>query len=73
MQNVEKLPFSKKIIYALGQLGWSLASFAVGNALVYFYLPPDTGEKTFPAFFNQGAILFGFDLYWSCICIGKVV
>ncbi len=72
MQNVEKLPFSKKIIYALGQLGWSLASFAVGNALVYFYLPPDTGEKTFPAFFNQGAILFGLTYIGLVFALGRL-
>ncbi|HOO33634.1 MAG TPA: MFS transporter [Thermotogota bacterium] len=72
MQNVEKLPFSRKIIYALGQLGWSLASFAVGNALVYFYLPPDTGVKTFPAYFNQGAILFGLTYIGLVFAVGRL-
>ncbi len=55
---VEKLPFDKLIIFALGQLGWSLASFAVGNALIYFYMPPESGNTTlFPNYIFQGAIL----------------
>lgn len=53
------LPFWKKLMYAFGQFGWSLTSFAVGNALVYFYLPPETSGATFPAFFYQGAVFFG--------------
>lgn len=57
---VEKLPFGKLIIFSLGQLGWSLASFAVGNLLVYFYIPPEAGKtQLFPTFIFQGAI-FGF-------------
>ena len=57
---VEKLPFSKLIIFSLGQFGWSLASFAVGNLLVYFYMPPESGKTPlFPTYIFQGA-LFGF-------------
>ncbi|WP_020534117.1 MFS transporter [Lewinella cohaerens] len=51
-------PLSQLIIYALGQLGWSLASFGAANLLVYFYLPPESdGAAVFPAFIYQGAIL----------------
>ena len=45
------------ILYAMGQLGWSLASFAVGNLLVYFYMPPEQGTSVFPSFIYQGAVL----------------
>ncbi len=45
------------ILYAMGQLGWSLASFAVGNLLVYFYMPPEQGTPIFPSFLFQGAVL----------------
>jgi len=45
------------ILYALGQLGWSLASFAVGNLLVYFYMPPEQGGAVFPSFIYQSAVL----------------
>ncbi len=37
-----KLPLSKQIAYAIGQLGWSTLINVVGLALVYFYLPPDS-------------------------------
>jgi glycoside/pentoside/hexuronide:cation symporter, GPH family len=51
------LTLSKKIIFALGQLGWALASYAPGNLLVYFYLPPNTGAEVFPARIYQGYVL----------------
>jgi Na+/melibiose symporter-like transporter len=53
-----QLPFGKKIIYALGQFGWSLASYGVLNLINYFYMPPEEKSGTiFPAFLFQGAIL----------------
>ena len=54
----QRPPLSVKIIYALGQLGWSLASFGAANLLVYFYFPPETTENTaiFPTYIYQGAI-----------------
>ncbi len=56
--SVERPPFSQIIIYALGQLGWSLASFGAANLLVYFYLPPETGSGAlFPGFVYQGSVL----------------
>ncbi len=53
------LPFGKKIVYALGQFGWSLASFGVANLLVYFYSPPTRadGIPMFPAFIAAAAII----------------
>ncbi len=47
-----------KILYALGQFGWSLAIFGVGNLLPYFYMPPEDGKEVlFPAFIYAGPIL----------------
>lgn len=46
-------------MFALGQFGWSLGSWSVGNALNYFYMPPEkvgTGAL-FPTFIFQGAVL----------------
>ncbi len=54
-----KLPGWKLVIFALGQLGWSLASWSVSNALTFFFLPPEkatTGQSLFPAFIYQGAV-----------------
>ena len=45
------------ILYAMGQLGWSLAGFGVSNLLIYFYMPPEQGAPMFPAYLYQGAIL----------------
>ncbi len=60
MHEVMSLPIWKKIMYACGQFGWSLASYGVGNLMTYFYLPPeDSGSAIFPAFFYQGGILLG--------------
>lgn len=51
-------PLSQKIIYALGQLGWSLAAFGAANLMFYFYMPSeDGGEALFPTYIYQGAIL----------------
>ncbi len=58
--NVEKLPFWKKIIYALGQFGWSLASYGVANLLVYFYSPPTqegSDVRMFPLFIGTAALI----------------
>ncbi|HVO38129.1 MAG TPA: MFS transporter [Spirochaetia bacterium] len=54
----EKLPLGKLILFALGQMGWSLASYGVSNLLVYFYMPPETATAAiFPAFLFQGAFV----------------
>lgn len=58
-KQVEKLGFGKKIIYAIGQFGWCLASYAVFNLINYFYMPPEsTQELMFPPFIFQGAVIF---------------
>ncbi len=58
MSQPSSLPLSKKIIFALGQLGWALTSYAPGMLLVYFYMPPEgTGVETFPPRIYQGYVL----------------
>jgi len=59
MKSLEKLPFGKKIIYALGQFGWSLGSFGVMNLLYYFYdsnIQLD-GSRMFPLYLGSAAVL----------------
>jgi glycoside/pentoside/hexuronide:cation symporter, GPH family len=55
----EKLPMWKLIIFALGQLGWSLASYGVSNLITYFYMSPEKpgAERIFPPFIFEGAII----------------
>ncbi len=55
-------PLSVLILYALGQLGWSLGGYAVGNLLIYFYMPPEQGQPVFPSFLFQGGVLVVFTL-----------
>ncbi|MDX1911629.1 MAG: MFS transporter [Saprospiraceae bacterium] len=52
-----RAPLRVLMLYAVGQLGWSLASFAVGNLLVYFYMPPEQGAPIFPSLIYQGAVM----------------
>jgi Na+/melibiose symporter-like transporter len=49
-------------IYALGQLGWSLASYSTGSLLTYFYMPPETDKVTFPTFLPQISFFLGLTL-----------
>jgi len=55
----EKLPTWKLVIFALGQLGWSLASYGVSNLVTYFYMPPDApgAQRIFPPFIFEGALI----------------
>lgn len=71
-KKVMKLPYWKKIMYALGQLGWSLTSFAVGNTLVYFYMPPENGESIFPAFFYQGQVIGVLTIIGLIFAVGRL-
>ncbi len=50
---VESLPLSKQIAYAIGQLGWSTLINIVSFTLVYFYIPPK--DAGLPVFVTQAA------------------
>lgn len=53
-----KLPFGKKVIYALGQLGWSLAGFGAANFLTQYYLPFNEGGKAaYPTMIYQEYVI----------------
>jgi glycoside/pentoside/hexuronide:cation symporter, GPH family len=69
-----RLPLSVLIIYALGQMGWSLASFGTGSLLSYFYMPPETGSAPlFPSFITQSAILGGLTLLGIIASSGRLL
>lgn len=55
----EKLPTLKLLIFALGQLGWSLASYGVSNLVMYFYMPPEAADarRIFPPLIFSGAVI----------------
>lgn len=55
--NSKERPSLKQIIlFSFGQMGYSLASFSAINLLVYFYMPPETGQELFPQFIYTGAV-----------------
>ncbi len=58
-EDPEKLPFARKIVFALGQFGWSLASYGVLNLVNYFYNPPSDGAggRLFPIYIGSAAVL----------------
>jgi Na+/melibiose symporter-like transporter len=60
----EKLPKGKLILFALGQFGWSLASFGVSNLLNYFYMSPEKADATriFPSYIFEGRVLWIFPI-----------
>lgn len=73
MATVEKLPYSKMVLFALGQFGWSLCSFGVGNLMNYFYMPPESGAvAAFPSFFHQGAVLGFLTVLGVLTAVGRV-
>lgn len=57
--NMEKprLSLGKKIIFSVGQFGWSLTTFLATNLLAYFFIPPGTEATGIPAFVPRGSIL----------------
>lgn len=70
----ERPPLSILWIYAMGQLGWSLASYMVGSLLTYFYMPPvEAGAKAiFPNFLPQITIV-GLTLLGIIASSGRVL
>jgi len=55
----QRPPLSAKITFAIGQLGWSLASFGALNLLIYFYMPPESDKTDFPDYIFQDSIFLG--------------
>jgi len=52
-----RLGLGLKIVFSLGQFGWSLTTFLANNLLAYFFVPPETGAEGIPAFVPRGSVL----------------
>lgn len=73
MQNTSKTPNYIFILFALGQLGWSLTSFAVCNCVTYFYSPPiKNGISEFPKFINNSNV-FGLFTILGAIVLSSFI
>lgn len=55
-QQPSSVPLARKIAFAMGQTGWSLAVFGFTELIYFFYLPPETGKPMFKAFVYQGTV-----------------
>lgn len=63
-----------KIMYALGQFGWSLANACVTLLVVYFYIPPkDQGVNEFPEFIERKVIILGFTAVGILMFLGTII
>jgi len=69
-QNVEKLPVWKMIMYSLGSMGWALGSFAITNLLIYFYMPPETGDAPVFPFISPAGDVSGKRSRHPAVCCG---
>lgn len=68
-----KLPFWKKMMYALGQLGWSLGSYGAANFLNQFYLPfNENGTALYPRMINQGYVIGVLTVIGLSLAFGRV-
>jgi Na+/melibiose symporter-like transporter len=73
MNQPQKLPTFNKLMYALGQTGWSLASFGVANMLMYFYMPPEPGDEIiFPNFISQNKVWGVFTIVGIITFLGRL-
>ncbi len=54
-RKIEDLTLSKKMAYAIGQLGWATIVNVVNLQLVYFYIPPS--DAGIPVFISQAVFL----------------
>ena len=54
-RTVEHLPKSKKVAYAIGQLGWSTLMNIVSLQMLYFYIPPEGAG--IPIYITQAVFL----------------
>lgn len=68
-----KVPLSRKIAFAMGQTGWSLAVFGFTELIYFFYLPPDNGKPLFKAFVYQGAVLKVFTIVGLLSAVGYLI
>lgn len=69
----QKVSLIRKIAFALGQTGWSLAVFGFTELIYFFYLPPDNGKPLFKAFVYQGAVFKVFTIVGILSAVGYFI
>ncbi|MCD1655008.1 MFS transporter [Treponema zuelzerae] len=72
-KRAERLPFRLKIVYALGQLGWSLGSYGAANFLNQYYLPfSENGAALYPKMIHQGYVIGVLTVIGLSLWFGRV-
>ncbi len=69
----QKVPFIRKIAFAMGQTGWSLAVFGFTELIFFFYLPPDNGKPMFKAFVYQDLVFRVFTIVGILSAVGYII
>ncbi|MBX7225778.1 MAG: MFS transporter [Chitinophagales bacterium] len=73
LKSTEKIGFGSKVLFSLGQTGWSLAVFGFTELIYFFYLPPDDGKPLFKEFVFQGAVGKVFTIVGLLSALGYIV
>jgi glycoside/pentoside/hexuronide:cation symporter, GPH family len=74
MSQKQKAPLFVKLMYALGQYGWSLANSCVMLLVIYFYIPPDIGDgEMFPEFIERKKIFLSFTAVGLMMFFGIII
>ncbi len=68
-----EVPLIRKIAFAMGQTGWSLAVFGFTELIFFFYLPPDNGKPMFKAFVYQGPVFRIFTIVGVLSAVGYII
>jgi len=69
----QKVPLIRKIAFAMGQTGWSLAVFGFTELIFFFYLPPDNGKPMFKAFVYQDLVFRVFTIVGILSAVGYII
>ncbi|HUH73044.1 MAG TPA: MFS transporter [Chitinophagales bacterium] len=70
-QPLTTTPLFVKIMYSLGQAGWSLVNASLMLLLIYFYIPP--GEGVFPEFIERKIVFLSFTTVGMLMFFGTVI
>jgi Na+/melibiose symporter-like transporter len=73
-QTMPPTPLFVKIMYSLGQAGWSMVNSCLMLLLIYFYIPPIVdGQSIFPEFVERKLIFLSFTTVGLLMFFGTVI
>jgi GPH family glycoside/pentoside/hexuronide:cation symporter len=73
-QKMPPAPLFVKIMYSLGQAGWSLVNSCLMLLLIYFYIPPVIdGQSLFPEFVERKFVFLSFTTVGLLMFFGTII